>query len=249
MESREYIKMFEAEDAHWWFVSKRKFAEVLLSAAKQSGPLKILDVGCGTGAMSVFLQQYGSVVSMDFSELALSFCKKRNLRQVCRGDALQLPFMEDSFDVVTVFDVLYHQWIKDDVLALKEFHRILKPNGKLLVTDSAFSFLSGKHDQFVLARERYTVEQMEVRLKQAGFQVCKKSYAFFFTFPVVLMVRLIERFRDKVQTDVSLPSPFVNQFFLKVITLEALLLRYIQFPWGSSILILAEKKQRMDWKN
>ncbi len=241
MESREYIKMFEAEDTHWWFVSKRKFAETLLSGITLPKPQRLLDVGCGTGAMSVFLQQYGSVVSMDYSQLALSFCKKRNLKKICRGDALKLPFLEASFDVVTVFDVLYHQWIKNDVLALKEFYRILKPNGKLLITDSAFSFLSGKHDQFVFARERYTVEQMEARLQQAGFRVCKKSYAFFFTFPLILMVRFIERFRHKVQTDVNLPSPLVNQLFLKVITFETLLLRYIQFPWGSSILLLAEK--------
>ncbi|MBF0280772.1 MAG: class I SAM-dependent methyltransferase [SAR324 cluster bacterium] len=241
MKLEEYEKMFHAEDEHWWFVSKRKFVGAFLSGMLPLSS-KVLDVGCGTGAMSVFLKQYGNVTSMDFLSLALSFCKQRNLSQICQGNALELPFRDESFDLVTACDVLYHQWITEDSLALREFHRILKPRGKVLITDSAFSFLSGKHDQFVLARERYTINQMQTRLEQAGFRICKKSYAFFFTFPLVLMIRYLERFRNKEQTDVNNQASFINPLLIKLVTVEARLLKYIRFPWGSSILFLAEKQ-------
>ena len=245
MELEEYNRMYEVEESHWWFVGKRKFAETYLASLKLRFPLRLFDAGCGTGALSNFLSRFGKVTSMDYSMTALELCRRRQLPQLCQGDMATLPFGNATFDVVTAFDVLYHQWVQDDQVVLEEFHRVLKPGGKLLITDSAFRFLAGQHDRVFFARERYTVGQMVERLKRTGFRIHKTSYAFFFTFPLVLIVRLMERvIPPRNKPDVSLPSPIINRILLTLMSVEAWLLRYVSFPWGSSILILAEAEEK-----
>ena len=212
MELEEYQRMFDVEETHWWFVGKRKFAETYLTRLKLTIPLRLFYAGCGTGALSHFLSRFGMVTSMDYSITALALCRRRQLPQLCQGDMAKLPFGNASFDVVTAFDVLYHQWVQDDHLVLEEFHRVLKPGGKLLITDSAFRFLAGQHDRVFFARERYTVGQMVDRLTRTGFRIHQKSYAFFFTFPIVVTVRLIEKMLPAKRTpDVSLPAPLLSR--------------------------------------
>lgn len=240
METEEYRQMYEVEEFHWWFASKREFVYTYLDGLDLNSRF-ILDVGCGTGIMSQFLEQFGKTVSIDYSLSALRFCQQRKLKRVCQGNGLQLPFQDNSFDLVTAFDILYHQWIVDDRVALKEFHRILKPQGRLLITDSAFQFLYSSHDRAVLARERYTLPTMAKRLQESGFRICKSSYTFFSTFPIVLVVRLFESlFQAQAQSNVTKPSWLVNTILTQVMKWEASLLNHISFPFGSSILVLAE---------
>jgi ArsR family transcriptional regulator len=52
-----------------------------------------------------------------------------------RGSVLELPFGGGAFDGVTSFDVIYHQWVKDDRAAVAEMARVLKPGGRAVVLD------------------------------------------------------------------------------------------------------------------
>lgn len=245
MKPDEYKKMFQVEDSHWWFMGKRHLLRECILKTKLSETSKIFDAGCGTGAVSFFLKQFGHVFSMDYSDQALDFCRQRSLDNLCRGSVSQMPFQKESFDLLVSCDLLYHQWIEDDQLVLMEFNRILKPGGKLIITDSAFSFLSGKHDATVLARERYRLKQMVKKVEQVDFRIIKKSYAHFFSFPFVLIIRLLEKILPEYKSSkVDKPFLLVNILFGNLVRLEAKLHKYISFPCGSSILILAEKKSQ-----
>src|SRR5215831_13564086 len=100
MNSEEYERMYRLEDSYWWFVGRHDLVLGFIdSIYQQKRDLTILDIGCGTGAMSEKMKGRGLVVSADFSPLALSFCERRSLNYQCASDAMRLPFRDASFDL------------------------------------------------------------------------------------------------------------------------------------------------------
>ena len=92
----------------------------------------VLDVGCGTGRFSLLFKRRGcKVVGLDFSEEMLTFSKDRELTNIVRGDALHLPFHENSFRIVIAVTVL--EFLKDPELALKEMVRVTCRGGKVVI--------------------------------------------------------------------------------------------------------------------
>ncbi|MEK7513683.1 MAG: class I SAM-dependent methyltransferase, partial [Patescibacteria group bacterium] len=112
MDTREFHEMYQVEDTHWWFVTKRMFIQTILQGKKFA---RILDIGCGTGRNMLMLKQYGRVVGVDINQLALRYCRQRGLTNLKQATAESLPFTARNFDLVTIFDVLYHQGIKSDI--------------------------------------------------------------------------------------------------------------------------------------
>ena len=189
MEKEEYRKHFELEETYWWFTGKRKIIETifecqnLIKDKDEEGDL--LDIGCGTGFNLAIFQKYIDSFGCDFSDEAIYFCKKRDLKRIVKSNAGELPFKSETFRVVTLLDVLYHKNIQSDIKVIREAKRVLKKNGYLIITDSAFNFLSSKHDKALHARERYTKEKLMRKLREEGFLVLKSSYFNFFLFHLV----------------------------------------------------------------
>jgi SAM-dependent methyltransferase len=246
MEKNEYRKHFELEENFWWFKGRRR---ILLNLLRQRMPLRApllwLDAGCGTGYNLTVFAAFGPVHGCDMSEDALGFCRRRGLRNLVRADVQHLPYRNGSFDAVSLLDVLYHKNIADDAAALDAVHLALKPGGLLLVTDSAFNILRGRHDLAVHARERYRKKELKRRLETAGFRVLRMSYFNFFLFPAVVLVRLSERRRrganQPAQSDLKSASPITNAVLSAILRLEASLITRMSLPWGSSIVCLAVK--------
>jgi ubiquinone/menaquinone biosynthesis C-methylase UbiE len=94
---------------------------------------KVLDYGCGTGAILTGLKNIdkNSSYGVDVSESAIEFAKSKfadyKWKRVAIGDSL--PFGDDSFDVVLSSEVIEHVFDVDGYL--RELHRVLKPNGIL----------------------------------------------------------------------------------------------------------------------
>lgn len=237
MQTQEYQKLFQLEDKHWWFVSKRAFIKVIFEKLNLKLDSKILDIGCGTGRNLRLLGNYGQATGVDYSSLAVKYCHQRGLKSVQKASAEKLPFKKNSFNLVTLFDVLYHQGIKSDLEVLKEVNRVLKPNEFILVTDCAHQWLFGPHDIAQHARQRYSKKELEVKLKKAGFKVIRSSYIFSSLFPIFILNRLINRHGS----DVKPINQLVNRFLILIYRLEALVLRFINLPFGSSIIVLAQK--------
>jgi ubiquinone/menaquinone biosynthesis C-methylase UbiE len=102
--------------------------------------LKIADIGGATGAFSFWLAEKGHKVSLlDFVPKHIEIAQKNEkekgikLSSIMIGDARELPYQNESFDVVLLMGPLYHLIEKPDRLkALQEAYRVLTPNGYIL---------------------------------------------------------------------------------------------------------------------
>jgi ubiquinone/menaquinone biosynthesis C-methylase UbiE len=242
MQLNEYQLMYQVEDQHWWFKAKRLFIKVYLNYLPPNQKQKILDIGCGTGRNLKMLASYGQSQGIDYSTQAVKYCHLRGLTKTKKAGFPKLPFNGNSFSLITLFDVLYHQGIKDDLQALKEAYRILKPKGLLLITDCAHQFLYGPHDKAMHARQRYSKKELEQKLRISGFKIKKASYIYLTTFPFFLTSRLLAKFLTRsTGSDVSKPHGLINKILISLLTIESNLLKVVNLPFGSSIIILAQK--------
>lgn len=93
---------------------------------------KVLDVGCGTGRYAYALKNQGyDVIGIDKSESQVMQAKK--MINVIRGNAIDLPFEDDSFELCILIMVIQQLSEEELVLALDEVKRILKKNGFLII--------------------------------------------------------------------------------------------------------------------
>lgn len=241
MKRLEFKKMFELENTHFWFLGKRLCIDAILSKRSRPSKTRILDIGCGTGGTTLFLRRYGTVVGLEKDPYAYTFSKNRGL-SVKMGSASNLPFQDGSFDMVTLLDILYHQDILDVAKVVKEARRVLVNHGELLITDSALPFLWSKHDVVMHGRRRFTVPELEQVLRSNGFVIKKSSYYFFLLFPLLIIKRKIVDLLDKdYQADVQKLPGWINMCGFFLMKIESLLLKYVRLPFGSSLIVYAEK--------
>jgi ubiquinone/menaquinone biosynthesis C-methylase UbiE len=160
MDITAYAAEAAIEADHWWFVGRRLlFADVIrgLGLARDA---EILDVGTGTGANLRLLRNLGFVriTGVDQSSDAIRFCGEKGLGAVQLGDiaALQLP--DRRFELVLATDVIEH--VDDDLAALRELRRVLKPGGYLLLTVPAFHLLWGLQDDVSHHKRRYRLHKL-----------------------------------------------------------------------------------------
>jgi len=242
----EYEIMYRLEDKHWWFVAKRNYIQIILDEYLKDKGSKILDVGCGTGGMLKLLKAYGQVFGIELHRRACEFTRRRNNSFVIQGDANRLPFKKGAFHLITLFDVLYHQHVLDDGKVIQQMYELLVPNGLLLITDSAFEFLRSRHDLAVMARHRYTLKELTDKLISYHFAVLKGTYLYCTIFPAVLIARWLSKLllkfsKAKIHSDLKMTNPSLNKFLVKIHIGEGKLLRILNFPFGSSLLILGKK--------
>ena len=120
----------KAETSHFWFVIRRKWIlDSMRSLA--SATSNVLEIGCGTGNVSSFLASHGyNVVGCEYYMEALD--KAWPGFDKVQGSAIDLPFTNNSFDIVSLFDVIEH--FDSEAPLLKEARRVLRENGLLLIT-------------------------------------------------------------------------------------------------------------------
>ena len=98
-----YESFAKLEDSHFWFVSRRRIFFDLLDRTlpdAASGNLKILEIGCGAGGLMGPMRRYGQVHGLDIDREYVEFCKKRGFERVLCGSGYELPFADQSFDLV-----------------------------------------------------------------------------------------------------------------------------------------------------
>ena len=246
MDASEYDNIAQLEDSHWWY---RGMAAISLDLIRSQlrMPIRFLDAGCGTGGMLRRLSPFGVGIGIDFSPLALAHAHRKIPNDLCRASITQLPFTNYSFDLITSFDVLYHRSIADDQTALNEIARLLKPNGIVLIRVPAFESLRGAHDQLVHTRHRYTADEMRSKIQRAGLKVIRLTYANFFLFIPIYIIRALQLSHSKKESsDVELPSTAINNVLETLLKIESFLIRFIDLPFGVSLFALAVRTKIND---
>jgi len=244
LEPNEYEIMYHVEDHHWWYRGMEAITRKLINQHIQTKTkIKILDAGCGTGAaMTTYLKDYGEVTGIDLYPQALDFCRKRNAKHLARASVLDLPLATASFDMVTSFDVLYEKGVMHEMKALKEFFRVLTPQGKLLMRLPAYDWLRGEHDERVHTNRRYTKNLVKKLLEQSGFIVEHLSYANTILFPLAVIKRLTEKILpSKSQSDLTLETGKFNELLKRILASEAFFVSKFGLPYGLSIFAVARK--------
>ena len=242
MEAHHYPLLYEVEEKHWWYVGRREILKSFVTdiRAQADRELKILDVGCGTGANLKMLREFGNAEGVDISEQALEFCRDRGLVEVRHGAAESLPYADSSFDLVTALDVLEH--LDDDKEGLTEIRRVLRPNQRALLFVPAFMFLWGVQDDVSNHRRRYTRRQLAEAVIASGLEVEAIRYANFTFFLPVLLVRWTMRLLGlRADTEYGINISPLNRVFAKLFAAERFLLKRSGFPFGVSLLCLARK--------
>jgi demethylmenaquinone methyltransferase/2-methoxy-6-polyprenyl-1,4-benzoquinol methylase len=99
-------------------------------------PQRVLDLATGTGDLALLLQERlpdAEITGADFSAEMLEVARRKGLKQTTLADARQLPFADETFDVVTIAFGLRN--LPDWAEGLREMRRIIRPGGHLLALD------------------------------------------------------------------------------------------------------------------
>lgn len=244
MEIAEYKNMYQNERSHYFYVATHELILSLIRLFKPSKKqaLKILDAGCGTGLLAKKMQKIGDVTGIDFSREAVRFAKKRGIK-VKRASIEKLPFSGRTFDVVVSIDVLTAASIKNDMIPLKEFHRVLKKNGVVILRVSAYPWLNLIHDKHVHMNHRYEKAELARKLKRAGFTVQKLSFIHSIFFPLIVLRHFWENLikPKHSQSAVAKTNPVINWLLIQLLRIEIQLFTKINIPFGLGLVCVARK--------
>ena len=236
--------MAAVEDTHWWY---RALHDLIADAVRRralSDSSRILDAGCGTGAVLKRVERFGHTVGVDLSDDALGFCRARGLRDLVRGDVNTLPFASESFETVISANVLYHQWVTDVGAALRDLRRILKPGGRLVLNLPAYDFLRSPHDDAVLTARRFTKTEVRRLLEGNGFKVERVTYWTTLLFPAALIARTLGASSTGQDFDAAGGDTFTNRLLSRVMAIELAVVRRLPMPFGVAIFAVAERADR-----
>jgi SAM-dependent methyltransferase len=238
--------MAQQEATHWWYAARRNLLRdalgKLLPADREHC---ILDLASACGGNFEPCASRGRVVGIDLSPVAMSYCAQRSAASLVQGDVQVLPFGDRVFDAVVAFDVFEH--LPDDVAAMREAARVLRPESVLLVNVPACQALFSEHDVAFEHHRRYSRRELRDKLRTAGFEVMQISYWSFFLFPAVFAARKAARLlarKDRTATsDFHKPIPRpATWLFTQLSRFEVgHMQRGGSFPFGVSLYAICRK--------
>lgn len=237
------------EEKYFWHKGRREIIYQIIKdwAGDKISNLRMLELGCGNGNILQYLKKKGiDVEGGDISFEGLVFCKKIVDIPLCQIDALNTPFVSESYDIVGLFDIMEH--LADDQLLLREAYRICKKGGLIIVTVPAYKSLWSYFDEISGHKRRYSKKELVSKLQKAGFKAKKISYYMFFLFPLYWAFRKLNI--SKKDSKSIAPSklteqkyiPVVNSLFLLFLRIEKWLLKKIDLPFGASLICVAKKE-------
>lgn len=210
MEGTEVRKLAALEDGHWWYRERR---HLLAKAIEGMPPGRALDVGAAGGGNTRVLRAHGwTAAALEYGADGAEVAHERGLPTM-RSDATHLPLADDSLDLVIAFDILEH--LADDLGAVREVHRVLRPSGTYLVAVPADPRLWSAHDEAVQHLRRYTRATLVALLERGGFEVRSVMSWNVLLRPVVAMRR-----KGRTGSDLEDLHPVINLGLRTIIAAE-----------------------------
>lgn len=240
--------MAQVESRLWWYRALHQLTVDALAAHLRGRNAVIVDAGCGTGGLLVFLRErgYQNCLGFDASPHAVAVCQERGLPvQLCDLRQMeQLPFPQSS-DAIVSNDTLYFFTPAEREGILKLFAKHLSSGGLLILNVPALRAFRGIHDMSVGIGHRFSKAEMEALLNSAGFIPVRIRFWPFLLSPLIYAKRLSQRIRLRhssrvpVRSDIDLPPAAVNWLFESITKMENAFLSWK--PFGSSLFVVARK--------
>ena len=245
---QEYAQMAKVEGALWWYRALHELVVDTIQCEMSAHDIRILDAGCGTGGLMVFMQEYGYryVQGFDLSEHAVEACRANGLS--AEKDSLvniAHRYGGQKFDVIVSNDTLYFLGKAERSAFVNDCHTLLKPGGLLIMNLPALAAFRGIHDVSVGIGRRFTRTVVHGLFRDSGLTLIRETYWPFLASPPIYVARLWQRLQMRmrsdfeVRSDVSLPPLVVNGLLYRLTRCENRWLR--RKPWGSSLFVVARR--------
>ncbi|MCB0736720.1 MAG: class I SAM-dependent methyltransferase [Bacteroidetes bacterium] len=244
MNGHELIK--ESEEKSFWF--QHRLSCVLAVIAKLNIQ-SLLDIGGGNGSLTKQLINNGiNCTLLEPGEVGIANAKAAGIENLICSSLKEAKFKENAWESVGLFDVLEH--VKDDDDFAAELHRILKPDGFLILTVPAYQSLFSAFDEEVGHFRRYTLNTLCTKLKSVGFEIRYSSYLFsWLPMPMFVTRKMLgsgakkaDRKKGHLNGNRALSELAQMAFKHEKWMIE----KGLSIPFGSSCLVVAQKK---DTKN
>lgn len=247
MEQEVYLEFDRLEGKHWWFRGRRKYLKSLIRRLysrfiSEGAELNFCEIGSGTGGNLSMLTEFATVDAVEMNELARELIRQKKNERV-RG--VQFGSLPDSiplqgrYDGVFSLDVIEH--VEQDLMAIKQLAKLVKPNGYIITTVPAYQWLWSQHDVANHHKRRYTLKRYRSLFIEAGLEVHYASYFNTLLFPLAVLGRIGSRIkpRSNDQAVISMPGFFLNSVLHSLFSLESYWAARAKIPFGLSIVVVA----------
>ncbi len=244
MKTDEFAALADYDEHHWWYAGRRRVLHAALGKLALPQDAQVLDAGCGTGRTMDELHGYGRVHGFDLNPDGVEHARGRGHDDVRVARVEEIPFADDSFDLVTCLDVIEHT--PDDVRSLRELLRVTRPSGWLVVTVPAYQFLWSSHDEANEHYRRYHRRRLRQAALDAGWEPQAWTYFNTFLFLPGAAVRVLERLRRphkrRGRPNVALTPRSFDRVLEWPMRIEAgLIRRGARLPVGMSLLMVMRR--------
>ncbi len=247
MDQRLIQTMLDVDEHHWWYRGRRRIIRAELDRLPLSANARILDAGCGSGRTLQELVDYGQVTGLELNADAAEVARSRGFGEVEIGRLEELPWQDESFDLITCLDVIEHT--PDDRVALRELLRVCKPSGWLLATVPAYQGLWSYHDEVNHHYRRYERTTLRSAVAEAGWRLERLTSFNTLLFPPAAAVRIVQRRMRRngdgpqdANFDLHIGPPWLNGVLERPLKMEAGWLgRGRTLPAGLSLLAVVRK--------
>jgi len=235
-----YKDMFNFEKNYWWYVALRENLNFFIKKFK---PKTVLDAGCGTGANMIEIKNYvDKIYGIDISKEAIEICNENKLNNLFLGNLVNLPFEDNMFDLIYCMDVFGNLNDIESDTVLREFYRCLNNSGYLIIQTAAIGGLTSSHDEYWDIQKRYQLEELGDKISKNKYVIIKKSYRHFLLFPMIALIKILNKNKKELNSGDFFQLPFfINYSLIWIMRIENFLLRFLNFPIGSSAFIIARK--------
>ena len=243
MNPEEYQQLGSVEDTHWFYKGKRIITKEWI---QRFYPLNsrstLLDIGAGSGMFAAEMNQWCRAFGVESSKDGLNVAKQKGYAQhMIAGSATTIPCKDQSADITTALDVLEH--IQDDAAALKEFLRVTKKNGIILLTVPAFSWAFSSWDKSLGHFRRYQIKDLNHLVENIPVEILHASYfnSIFF-FPIAIYRKLKDLFLPHTPSRLedAIPPRWLNNFLLSLFIVPAMW-SWFRPPFGLSVLFILRR--------
>jgi len=188
-----------------WIMHEETFKRKLVQEANIEPGMNVLDLGCGTGTLTIMLKQrvpQASVIGLDGDSEVLNIARSKANQagvdiQWEQGVAYDLPYPDGMFDRVVSSLVIHHLVSADKVRTFREIHRVLRPGGEFHMVDfgpphNLYESVLSLFDRWLEEAEDNALGRLPGMMQSVGLQQVQETFHLTTIFGSLSMLRAVK---------------------------------------------------------